>query len=84
MSTGPSGSRQGPSPALEQLIGKALTNSEFRQKLVEDPEEAVRSAGLALSPEELQTLQGMSLEHRQQTMDELGERISPIQRLIAR
>jgi hypothetical protein len=76
MTTGSSG--QETSPAMEQLIGKAVTDADFRQRLVDDPQEAVRSAGIDLSREELQALQGVSREERERVLTELGERVSPI------
>jgi hypothetical protein len=66
-----------PSQAMEQMIGKAVSDSDFRQQLVENPGEAVRSAGIQLSPEELQTLESTSREERSQMLEQLGERTSP-------
>ena len=66
-----------PSPALEQLIGKAVADPEFRQQLVDDPEQAIQSAGLGLSDEERQALVSTSREEREEVLRELGERTSP-------
>jgi hypothetical protein len=41
------------SPDVERLIGRAVTNKEFRDKLLADPEGAVKEAGLQLSAEEI-------------------------------
>jgi hypothetical protein len=68
---------QAPSPALEQLIGKAVAEPDFRQQLIDDPEGAVRSAGIDLSQEELQAITGTSREEREQMLSSLGERTSP-------
>jgi hypothetical protein len=68
---------QAPSPALEQLIGKAVADESFRQQLVEDPEAAVRDAGIQLSSEEMQGLTSTSREEREQMLSQLGERTSP-------
>lgn len=68
---------QKPSPAMEQLIGKAIAEQDFRAQLVDNPEQAVRSAGINLSSQELQALQGTSREEREQMMSQLGERTSP-------
>lgn len=70
---------QAPSPALEQLIGKAIAEPDFRQILVDDPAQAVQQAGLQLSPDELQALENTPREQREQMMSELGERTSPWQ-----
>ena len=66
-----------PSPALEQLIGKAVSDPEFRQQLVDDPEQAIQSAGLDLTDEERQALVSTSREERESVLQELGERSSP-------
>jgi hypothetical protein len=72
-------SQQGnqPSPAMEQLIGKAIAEPDFRQQLVNDPAQAVQQAGIQLSQQELEALQGTSREERAQMMEQLGERTSP-------
>ena len=66
-----------PSPALEQLIGKAVAEPEFRQQLVEDPEQAIQAAGLDLTEEERAALLSTSREEREEVLQELGERTSP-------
>ena len=66
-----------PSPALEQLIGKAVADPAFRQQLMDDPEQAIQSAGLDLTDEERQALVSTSREEREQVLQELGERASP-------
>jgi hypothetical protein len=66
-----------PSQAMEQMIGKAVSDADFRQQLVDNPAEAVKSAGIELSPEELQTLESTSREERAQMLEQLGERTSP-------
>lgn len=73
MTTGGSG----PSPEMEQVIGKAIAEPEFRQQLINNPQEAIRSAGINLSSNELQTLQNTSREEREQMLQSLGERTSP-------
>ena len=67
----------GPSPAIEQVIGKAIAEPEFRQQLINNPQEAISSAGINLSASELQTLQNTSREEREQMLQALGERTSP-------
>jgi acyl-CoA hydrolase len=62
---------------MEQLIGKAIADPDFRQQLVDDPQAAAQSAGIDLSSDELQALQNTSREERQQMMEQLGERTSP-------
>lgn len=67
----------GPSQAMEQLIGKAISDPTFRTQLINDPQAAASGAGLSLSAQELQSLQGTSREEREQMLQQLGERTSP-------
>ncbi len=41
------------SPELERLVGRMVTDKEFRDKLLADPEGAVKDAGFQLTPDEL-------------------------------
>jgi hypothetical protein len=41
------------SPDLERLIGRAVIDKEFRKALLDDVEQAVKAAGLNLTPDEL-------------------------------
>ncbi|MBX0328306.1 Franean1_4349 family RiPP [Oscillochloris sp. ZM17-4] len=41
------------SPELERLIGKAVIDSDFRDKLFDNPEQALKDAGITLSPDEM-------------------------------
>lgn len=44
------------SPDLERLVGRAVVDKTFRDKLLADPEATVKDSGLALSAEELKNL----------------------------
>ena len=66
-----------PSLALEQLIGRAVADPEFRQQLVENPEQALQAADLGLTDLERQALVSTSREERESVLQELGERTSP-------
>lgn len=44
------------SPNLEQIIGRAFTVNAFREKLLSDPEGAIKSAGFSLTDSELALL----------------------------
>jgi len=76
VTTGSGGSEMG--QGMEQLIGKAIAEPDFRQQVIENPEEAVRNAGIELSAEEMEALTGSSREEREQIMQALAERMSPI------
>ena len=41
---------------LERLVGRAVVDKEFRDKLLADPEQAVQDAGFSLSDEEAERL----------------------------
>jgi hypothetical protein len=66
-----------PSPALEQLIGKALVEPQFRQQLADNPRQAIQQAGIDLTPQEVQALEDTPREDREKMLSELGERTSP-------
>ena len=44
------------SPDLERLVGRAVMDKAFRDKLLADPEGAVKDSGLTLSKEEMANL----------------------------
>lgn len=44
------------SPDLERLAGRAVMDKAFRDKLLADPEGAVKEAGFKLTPEEISNL----------------------------
>jgi hypothetical protein len=44
------------SPDLERLVGRAVMDKAFRDKLLADPEGAVKDSGLTLSKEEMADL----------------------------
>lgn len=41
------------SSELERLIGKAVMDNDFRNKLIDNPEKALADAGITLSPDEM-------------------------------
>jgi hypothetical protein len=62
--------------ALEQLIGRALSDEGFRAQLIEDPEQAARGLGLTLTPYELAALRTMDANKLASLIQDLDERIS--------
>ena len=61
---------------LRAMAGKALADPEFRQKLLADPEAAVKEVGIELSPEQIQALKEMDKEQFEQSIAELDERLT--------
>lgn len=41
------------SPDLERLVGRAVMDPAFREKLLADPEGAIKDSGLSLTPDEV-------------------------------
>jgi hypothetical protein len=44
------------SPDLERLIGRAIVDKDFRDKLLANPEDAIRDAGLTLAHDEMDSV----------------------------
>jgi len=61
---------------LRTIAGKALADPEFRDKLLADPEAAVKEAGFDLTPEQLEALKGMDREQFDAAMADLDERLT--------
>jgi hypothetical protein len=61
---------------LRAVAGKALSDPEFRQKLIDDPEAAVAEAGLELSDEQMKALKEMDREQLEQGLAEIDDRLT--------
>lgn len=44
---------------FQTLVGKAMSDEKFAQALVDNPEQALRSAGIEPTPEMLEALRGV-------------------------
>ncbi|NTW00813.1 MAG: Franean1_4349 family RiPP [Oscillochloris sp.] len=53
------------SPELERLIGKAVVDVDFRKKLLDNPDEAVKEAGIVLTDDELEKVRKVAQERAQ-------------------
>jgi hypothetical protein len=51
-----------PKKDIERLIGRAVIDPVFREKLFKDPEKTIRTAGLKLTEEELAALKEIDAE----------------------
>ena len=71
------GTPEKPSEGLETLIGKVVAEPEFRQQMIDDPQTALRNAGITLSPQEMEAVTSTSREEREQMMTQLADRTSP-------
>jgi hypothetical protein len=61
---------------LRLVAGKALSDPEFRQKLIDDPQAAIEGAGLELSDEQMKALKEMDKEQLEQGLTEFDERLT--------
>jgi acyl-CoA hydrolase len=61
---------------LRAVAGKAIADPSFRQKLLDDPEAAVREAGISLSPDQLKALKNMDKEELEKGLSDLDQRLT--------
>jgi hypothetical protein len=61
---------------LRGVAGKALADLEFRKKLIENPEAAVKEAGFDLSGEQMKALKEMDKETFDKGLEELDKRLT--------
>lgn len=63
------------SPDFERLIGRAVTDKQFRDELLADPEGAARGAGFSLSADEMRQLKdSVDQIKADMTADEIDQR----------
>ena len=70
-------SGQLPSPGMGQLIERSITDPQFRQRVIDSPEQAIQELGVQLTPQEMQAVTGGSREEREQMLQPLGDRAAP-------
>ena len=61
---------------LRTVAGKAVADPEFREKLLDDPEAAVKEAGIDLTDEQMKALKEMDKEQLKEGSAELDERLT--------
>jgi Ribosomally synthesized peptide prototyped by Frankia Franean1_4349. len=61
---------------LRAVAGKALADPEFRQKLLDNPEAAVKEAGFQLSPDQLAALNNMDKAELEKGLVDLDQRLT--------
>lgn len=61
---------------LRAIAGKALADPEFREKLLSDPEGAVKDAGIELTDEQMEALKSMDREQLEAGLADLDERLT--------
>jgi hypothetical protein len=55
---------------FERLIGRAVLDAKFREKLLADPEKAIREAGFDLSEEEVAGLKSIDAQKTRALLEE--------------
>jgi len=61
---------------LRVVAGKAIADPVFRQALLDDPEAAVKSAGIELTPEQLKSLKEMDKAELEKGLIDLDSRLT--------
>jgi hypothetical protein len=61
---------------LRAVAGKALADPAFRQKLLDNPEAAVKEAGFQLSPDQLKALNNMDKAELEKGLVDLDQRLT--------
>jgi len=61
---------------LRAVAGKAIADPDFRQKLLDDPEAAVKSAGIELSADQMKALKDMDKAELEKGLLDIDERLT--------
>jgi len=61
---------------LRAVAGKAVADPEFRQKLLDDPEAAVKAAGIELSADQMKALKEMDKAELEKGLVDLDNRLT--------
>ena len=65
------------SESMSRVLQLAIDDIEFRQRLIESPEEALAERNLTLPPNEMEAVVGSSREEREQLLLPLENRANP-------
>ena len=67
--------QQVPQPELskgfQDMLGRLVSDPEFRKQMAVDPEQALQQAGIELSTRELERVRSMSADDRQKLLEEV-------------
>ena len=58
---------------LERMVGRALLDPKFRERLLADPEKAIREEGFELSEEDVAALSKIDRQQAQSAIEALDE-----------
>jgi hypothetical protein len=57
---------------LERLVGRAILDPKFRERLLADPEKAIQDEGFDLTPEEVELVKSVDKERAETLAEEIG------------
>jgi hypothetical protein len=57
---------------LERLVGRAVLDPKFRERLFADPERAIREEGFDLTPEEVELVKSVDKQKAETLAEEIG------------
>jgi hypothetical protein len=64
------------SPGFQQMLGRMLSDAEFRKAMAADPEAALKSANITLSAPEMERVRAMTPEDRKKLFQDVDTRDS--------
>ena len=64
------------SKGFQDMLGRMVSDPDFRRAMASNPEQAVKDAGIQLAPQELERIRSMTPEDRQKLMQEMDTRDS--------
>jgi Ribosomally synthesized peptide prototyped by Frankia Franean1_4349. len=67
------------SPDLERLVGRAILDKEFRKRLLDNPDTAVKDGGFNLTPAELDQVRE-AIKDRNTRRDQLDQELDEVAR----
>ena len=62
------------SKGFQDMLGRMVSDPDFRKAMASNPEQAVRDAGIQLDPQELERLRSMTPDDRQRLLQEMDTR----------
>src|SRR3712207_5833624 len=64
------------SKGFQDMLGRMVSDPDFRRAMAANPEQAVQDAGIQLAPQELERIRSMTAEDRQKLLQEMDTRDS--------
>lgn len=64
--------------SIDKIVELATSDSAFRERLLEDPADALRQKGIVLEPDQVAMLESIAKEDTGVVSDELNERLAKV------